>query len=1024
LKQECLNKPLSGFFYKNFILMKNFLLLCLFLIGTCTAFSQSKIKGNITSDDGALFGVSVSIDGSLKGDVTDFDGNYSIDIEPGTYKVIASYVGYTTQAQTVTVAEGEEETLDFNLSEGILVDEVVITGTRASNRTNLESPVPVDVINVSELSAKAPQVTVNQLLHQTVPSFSSNTQTISDGTDHIDPAALRGLGPDQVLVLVNGKRRHTTSLVNVNGTFGRGNVGTDLNAIPASAIANIEVLRDGAAAQYGTDAIAGVINVILKEEVNKLNVNLTTGANFTENIGPFEGETADYDGEVVNLGLNYGLPLGDQGGYVNFTGEFNYRGRTSRMQEFTDGIFNAYNAVERIAAANGADVSALTLADIQQYGDQVGYFDGDTKQALKDLTSLDDLGTVLDFDVTEDELAARGQTRSDYNLLFGQSELRGGKFFANMAVPVGETGEVYAFGGMGYRNGCSGCFYRLPAQSRTSTSIYPDGTVPRIKSNILDRSLGAGIRGMVGSWNADFSTVYGFNQFLFRITETHNATLGSSSPTEFESGGHDFTQSTTNFDLSQYFNTGGIKGVNVAFGGEYRYENFGITPGTELSWGNYDVNGNLVTPATPDELLVRDYFGRARPSGAQCFAGFLPTNEVDARRNSLAGYLDTEFDITNALLLGAALRFENYSDFGSTFNYKLTGRYKVGNNFAIRGGFNTGFRAPSLHQIHFSRTSTIFSLVDGVSVPQEVGIFTNTSRPAKLLGIPELKEETSQSFSAGFTAKLPSAGLRLTVDAYQVNIDDRVVLTGQFAPGDDEELQILFNQAGATRAAFFANAISTITQGVDVVLSHTLSFGNGNSLRSDFAAMFTQTEWDQDEGINASDLLREKGLVDTYFGQESRLYLEQAVPRTKFTLGNTLKVGNFTVYLRNTFFGQTTEATVEAIFDDELNLLSDAEIADLRRAANPGDSEADVQAYVDRVNDPYNEARVITDLSLSYAFNADLSFTLGGNNILDVYPDEVDSGYASSGRFIYSRRSPQFSFGGRHLFARLTFTLK
>ena len=375
-------------------------------------------------------------------------------------------------------------------------------------------------------------------------------------------------------------------------------------------------------------------------------------------------------------------------------------------------------------------------------------------------------------------------------------------------------------------------------------------------------------------------------------------------------------------------------------------------------------------------------------------------------------------------MLGAAIRYENYSDFGSTFNYKVTGRYKVGNNFAVRAGFNTGFRAPSLHQIHFSRTSTIFSLVDGVSVPQEVGIFTNTSRPAKLLGIPELKEETSQSFSAGFTAKVPSAGLRLTIDAYQVNIDDRVVLTGQFAPGGDEELQILFNQAGATRAAFFANSISTITQGVDVVLSHTLSLGNGNTLRSDFAAMFTQTEWDQDEGINASPLLEEKGLVGTYFGQESRLYLEQAVPRTKFTLGNTLKISSFTVYLRNTFFGQTTEATAENIFDDELNLLSDAEIADNRRAANPGDSEADIQAYVDRVNDPYNDARVITDLSLSYAFNSDLSITVGGNNILDVYPDEVDSGYASSGRFIYSRRSPQFSFGGRHLFARLTFTLK
>jgi iron complex outermembrane receptor protein len=1004
--------------------MKNLLLTLLALLVTSLTFGQASINGMVTSDEGPLFGVSVIVDGTLKGAVTDFDGKYSIEVDPGTYKVVASYVGYSTAAQTVTVGEGEALTLDFNLSEGIMTDEVVVTGTRASNRTNLESPVPVDVINVQELSARAPQVMVNQLLHQTVPSFTSNTQTISDGTDHIDPAALRGLGPDQVLVLINGKRRHTTSLVNVNGTFGRGNVGTDLNAIPASAIGNIEVLRDGAAAQYGTDAIAGVINIKLREEVNKLNVNLTTGANFSSEIGPFGGELNDFDGEVVNLGANYGLPLGDDGGFINFTGEFNYRGLTSRMQEFSGGIFNAYNAIERVAAADGADISALSLDQIQQYGGQVGYFGTETQDALKALTDIGDLASVLDFDVTEQELAARGQTRSDYNLLFGQSELRGGKFFANMAVPVGETGEVYAFGGIGYRNGCSGCFYRLPSQSRTSTSIYPDGTVPRIKSNIGDRSFGAGIRGAIGGWNTDFSTVYGFNEFIFRMAETHNATLGASSPTEFDAGGHDFTQSTTNLDFSQYFEGGGIKGVNVAFGGEYRYENFRVIPGSELSWGNYDVNGNLVNPATPDSLLVTDYFGRARPSGSQCFAGFLPTNEVDARRSSVAGYLDTEFDLSSALLIGAAVRFENYSDFGSTFNYKLTGRYKVSNNFALRAGYSTGFRAPSLHQIHYSRTSTIFSLVDGVSVPQEVGIFPNTSRAARLLGIPELKEETSTSISAGFTAKVPSANLRLTIDAYQVNIDDRVVLTGQFRPGDDDELQSLFNQAGATRAAFFANSISTITQGIDIVIAHSIAFGEGKSLRSDLAANFNQTEWDQDQGINASDLLRDKGLVSTYFDQDSRIFLEQAVPRAKVTLGNTLKLNKLSIYLRNTYFGETTEATNEDIFDNDLNLLSDAEIAARRSAANPDESPEDVAAFVERVNDPYNSARIITDLSLSYAFTPELNVTLGANNLLDVYPDLVDSGYSSSGRFIYSRRGPQFGIGGRFLFARVAFTLR
>jgi len=505
---------------------------------------------------------------------------------------------------------------------------------------------------------------------------------------------------------------------------------------------------------------------------------------------------------------------------------------------------------------------------------------------------------------------------------------------------------------------------------------------------------------MIGDWNTDFSTVYGFNEFLYNITDTHNATLGSSSPTEFDAGGHSFSQSTSNFDLSQYFDGAAGKGINVAFGGEYRLENYNITAGSEQSYGNFDENGNLVTPATPSELSVRDYFGRNRPSGAQCFSGFLPSNAVDANRSSAALYLDTEFDLSEAFLLGGAVRFENYSDFGSTFNYKLTGRYKVSNNFAIRAGTSSGFRAPSLHQIHFSRTSTIFNLVDGVSVPQEVGIFANTSRAAKLLGIPELKEETSQSLSFGFTAKIPAASLRLTIDAYQVGIDDRVILTGQFGPGDDAELQSIFNQAGATQAAFFANAISTTSQGIDIVIAHSASLGTGGkTLRSDLAATISKTTWNQEDGINASDLLREKGLVDTYFDQTSRIFLEQAVPRVKVSLGNTLTSNKLTVYLRNTYFGETTEATNAEIFDADLN-------------------------QIDNSINAYYAGKVITDLSFGYEVAKNLNFTVGANNLLDVYPDEADPSFQSSGRFVYSRRSPQFSFSGRFLFARVAFTLK
>lgn len=979
--------------------MKNYILSIVCLMLSFSVFGQDAIvTGIVTDNEEPLIGASVFIEGTTKGAITNYDGRYQITLAAGTYTISANYLGYNQQKQEITLSAGQELEVNFELTQGLLVDEVVVTGTRASNRTNLDAAVPIDVLNVDKLTTAAPQTNINQLLHTTAPSFSSNTQSISDGTDHIDPASLRGLGPDQVLVLLNGKRRHTTSLINVNGTFGRGSVGTDLNAIPATAVSNIEVLRDGAAAQYGSDAIAGVINVKLRNDVNKLRVNVTTGANFTSQIGPFGGELKNQDGEVVNLGLNYGLPIGDRGGFINFTGEFGHRGKTNRMQEFEGGIFNRLNAIERVAAADGADVANLTMAQLQSYATQVSHFSAATQSDIAGAADMDALATVLGEDATDAELSARGMERSDFNMLVGQSELREGKFFANMEIPLGDNLVFYSNGGMSYRRGCSGCFYRLPSQNRTTTAIYPNGTVPRINSNIHDRSATIGIRGAIGEWAIDFSNVYGSNSFLFYMTETHNATLGASSPTEFNAGGHSFAQNTSNFDVSQYFEMESIKGVNVAFGTEYRYENFKIIPGTEDSYGNYDVNGNLVTPTTPDSLLTTDLLGRSRPAGAQCFAGFLPSNEVDANRSSVAAYVDTEFDISDAVLLAAAVRFENYSDFGSTFNYKVAGRFKVNDNIAIRAAHSTGFRAPSLHQIHFSRTSTIFELVNGVSVPTERGTFANTSRAAKLLGIPELKQETSVNFSAGFTAKIPDAGLRFTVDGYLVNIDDRVVLTGAFSAGGDAELQQIFDAAQAGSATFFANAISTNTQGIDVVISHKMLIGDNGTLTNDLAGNFTQTIWDQSKGINSSPLLREKGLEGTYFDQTSRIYLEQAVPRSKVTLSNTLVLGAWNVYLRNTYFGQTTEATNAAIFDQDLN-------------------------WIDESIDPYYDGKVITDLSVGYNFSENLSITVGANNLLDVYPDVADPSFQSSGRFLYSRRSPQFSFGGRHMFARLLFTL-
>ena len=248
-------------------------------------------------------------------------------------------------------------------------------------------------------------------------------------------------------------------------------------------------------------------------------------------------------------------------------------------------------------------------------------------------------------------------------------------------------------------------------------------------------------------------------------------------------------------------------------------------------------------------------------------------------------------------------------------------------------------------------------------------------------------------------SKFPDAGLRITVDAYQVNIDDRVVLTGAFSAGGDPELELIFNQAQAGAANFFANAISTRSQGLDVVISHKTLVGESGSLTNNLAGTFARNEWDQDQGINSSQILRDKGLEGTYFDQISRIYLEQAVPRTKVTLSHTYDVNQWSFYLRNTYFGQTTEATNADIFDADLN-------------------------QIDNSIDPYYDGKILTDLSIGYSFSDNLSLTIGANNLFDVYPDVADPSFQSSGRFLYTRRSPQFGFNGRYVFARVLFTLK
>lgn len=918
------------------------------------------------------------------------------------------------------------------------IEEVKITiGSRNKARVATDTPVPIDVINIGQQSVLSPQTDLTQILNYAAPSFTSNSSTVADGTDHIDPAQLRGLGPDQVLVLLNGKRRHTSSLVNINGTPGRGSVGTDLNAIPSFAIERVEVLRDGASAQYGSDAIAGVINVVMKKNTNQLIAAITAGAFNSKGSNDHQ---KGWDGDKYQLDLNYGTKIGSNG-FINFTGSLMSRGDTRRANAATGTIFNAYNAIEQRALQNGVNINSLfsnisnttnsqrIIDYIHQYAGNVGYFTSAQQSAIQSANTISALQSALNFDVTENELAYRGLTRNDFNMRIGQSKLKSGQLFVNSEFDITSGIRGYAFGGYSYRDGNAAGFFRRPNQSRTLTSVFPNGFLPEIASAVTDISFAAGFKGKIGKVNYDISNTFGQNTFDYTIKNTTNSTMSFSDKTEFKAGSLGFSQNTINADFDTKFNW--LKGFNLAFGAEARFENFKITQGEESSWASYDINGNLVTPKTASSLKPTDFYGSSRPGGAQVFPGFRPENALNKGRQSVAAYVDSELDITDKWLLSAALRFENYSDFGSTFNYKIATRYKITNNLNFRAAHSTGFRAPSLQQIYFNSTSTQF--VGGV--PYEVGTFSNDSEAAKILGIPSLKQEESKSFSVGFTAKIPQANLTFTVDGYYIRINDRVVLTDQFskpsapgAPGSNQEkLYNAFEQAGANAATFFANAINTQTKGIEAVISHKARLGAKTMLNSDFALMVAKTNRIGD--IKGSDILVNAGQINRYYSETSRVYLEEAIPRLKMSLNNTLDLGNLSFLMRNVYFGKVTDPNTVDVNGDG---IIQAQV---------------INGQAVETEHPVWGGRVVTDLSVGYKFNKSIRLTVGANNIFDIYPDlnygpvnaKRPSGVDANGnitypatattidlsnqnQFVYSRNVSQFGMNGRYLFARINLT--
>ncbi|HRR07181.1 MAG TPA: TonB-dependent receptor [Rhodothermales bacterium] len=855
--------------------MKKLLYLLVLITGTLPAFAQViRITGRVTDDSGtALIGVTVQEKGTMRGTVTDVTGQFGLSVRENATLVV-SYVGYVTKE---VILQGNR-VLTITLSQNVdLIGGVEVVGSRSMNRSATETSVPVDIISVSEVTGSSGQLEMSQLLQYVAPSFNANRQSGSDGSDHVDPASLRGLGPDQTLVLINGKRRHQSSLINFYGSRGRGNTGTDLNAIPASAIERIEILRDGAAAQYGSDAIAGVINIVLKENTDAFEVNVNTGM------------YSAGDGQQAQVALNWGKSL-LKGGFVHITAEGMTRDYTNRPN---------------------------------------------------------------------DEALFPGSSARDF---VGDAKALSGAFLVNMAVPVNSM-KFYLNGGYSHRFSNNHQWTRgADNLQRNIKEIYQNGFTPQLEGTVSDPSVSFGLKGKRSGWNWDLSNSYGENKFDYHSKNTLNASYQPrpSSPTEFYDGGFKLTQNTTNLDITRYFQKGNGKGFNVAFGAEFRNERYQIFAGEEASYKNYGA------------MVMTDQGLALAASGAQGFPGFQPSDEIDERRSNFGAYADVEVDLNKQLSLTAAGRFENYSDFGNTINGKASFRFALSPAVALRGSLSTGFRAPSLAQIYFN--STITNFIAGKPVDNLIA--RNSGNVAKALGIPALKQETSQNISLGVTLT-PANGFSLTLDAYQVRLKDRIILTGVFSDEDDAIGSILkgLNVGGAQ---FFTNALDADTKGLDVVLNHSTFVGQGR-LRTSLAANFNELEIGD---VKTTTQL--KGKEDTYFDLRERYFLLASAPPSKFNVGFDYKQNKLSANLRFTRFDKVTLANWEY---DENKL---------------------------HVYDP----RITTDFSLGYDLAKNIQLNLGGANIFNVQPNKQDPGLTESGGMW---DAVQMGINGAFFFAKLGF---
>lgn len=812
------------------------------------------------------------------------------------------------------------------------IEQISVIGSRRLGRTVEDSAVPIDIIGADALKNSGFTET-NALLSSLLPSFNFPQASLTDGSDHVRPAQLRGLAPDHTLVLVNGKRRHSNALLNLNGSTGRGSSSVDLNAIPANAIARIEVLRDGAAAQYGSDAIAGVINIVLKSASSGGSVAAIYGANVTKMDGVPQlksvsegsdgnlaftegGDRSLTDGQTLTLQGNMGFELGDNG-FLNISTEYRDRHSTNRSD---------YDNRENYARIDDGSVDGA--------------------------------------------LDPRELTVNRYNHNFGNGDVEDFSMFYNAGYQLTNEVDLYSFGSYSKREGEGGGFYRRASDSRNIEEVYPDGFLPVITSDIDDFSLALGAKGFVSEWNYDVSAVYGQDAFEFGVINSLNTSYGPTSQTSFDAGTLTYDQLTLNVDFSREVDVSFLESsVNVAVGAEYRREGYQIDAGEEASYaqGTFGPGGAVTDP-------VDGPFGAA---GAQVFPGFTPESEGDNSRHNVSLYIDLETYLTDDWNLAVAARYEDYSDFGDTLNGKIATRYSLTEDLALRASVSTGFRAPSLQQQYFTSVATVF--VDGE--PTETGTFAPSSDVAKALGSPGLDAEEATNYGVGFTWST-DFNFSLSVDYYQILIDDRIVLSNNLS-GD--AIADLLQGTGANQGRFFLNAIDSKTRGVDVVASYNVATDGYGDLAFNLGYNYGKNE--VTNIIDPPAELQGAGFdQDNLFSGTELRRFEVSTPRNKYNLSATWTNDDIRTTLRTTRYGETQDPS---------------DIPERNEVLKP---------------------KWITDLDVAYSLSENVSLSLGANNIFDVYPDatreNVDDVTTFSRLFAYSSFSP-YGFNGRYVYGKI-----